>query len=142
MDLNALGVVGPAVQTSLNAKIAALEDLHIQGVLDLSILADQGVAVEAYKAALDGLAQRISLLKADIMTMDDSPKLLSEWQERADALNKDLRAVLAKTGGARQGAPELAALRGLGWAVGVGAVAVLAGVFVWRNRAKARRRRR
>lgn len=141
MDINYLGTPGPAATTSLNNAVADLEDLHVQAVLDLSILADQGVAVTGYKAELDALAEQISLLKADIVTMDDSAQAMTAWRTRADALNAKLRDVLKRTGSARQSAPELAQLRGLGWAVGVLAAATAVGVFVWTHRKKARRRR-
>jgi hypothetical protein len=116
--------------------------LHIQAISDLSILADQGLDVAAYKAELDALAQQISLLKADTITLKGDAPGLTAWRQRHEALEKALRNVLKRTGSDRQGAPELAMLRGFGWAVvAVAAVAAL-GTVVYLNRRKMRRRRR
>lgn len=142
MDLAHLGALSPAAQDGLTAASLELEDLHNQVILDLRSLADQGYDVVAYKIEADAVANKISLLKADLITIQDDPAAISAWRAGQEAANAQLRSLLARTGKDRQIAPELAQLRGLGWAVGVLAVATGVGIYVWRNRAKARKRRR
>ncbi len=145
MDLRHIGRLGalnPSAQQELTAGVLELEDLHNQVIFDLRSLADQGYAVAAYKDEADAVAQEISLLKADLITVADDGASLGAWRQREEAANKKLRDILKRTGGDRQTAPELAQLRGFGWALGVLAVATGLGIYVYTHRARARRRRR
>jgi hypothetical protein len=138
---HAIGVLDATAQTDLNETVAGLEDLHIQAVQNLSILLDQGVDVVGYKNELDSLAQQISLLKSDTITLPGDAPSLSAWRQRADTLNAKLHDVLNRTSKDRQHAGELVQLRGFGWAVGVGLAATAIGAWVWTHRRKGRRRR-
>jgi len=134
MDVAYLGVLRVDQQSDLNVRVSQLEDFHSQALTDLSILADQGFDVTAVKSELDAIAQQIEVLRADIFTMKgDGPDLVG-WQQRADKLEARLRAVLARTTTDRSRAGELSQLQGLGWALLIGGVSLVAGVFVWAHR--------
>lgn len=137
LAISYLGTVGPEVHDRLIDRYGVLEGLHAQVLFDLTTLIDQGVDVAQWKSELDGLGLELAALRSLVDTVSESD--LSAWHNEADALERGYESLLARTGRARQRAPELLQFSGLAWGIGALVVAGALAAFVWRGRRKRRR---
>ena len=135
--IGSLGVLSPAVQTSLQAQLSNIEALHAQAIFDLRTLGDQGEDVSAMASEAEALSISIAQVQAEIMTADDAQE--SALRQTLATLEGQAQDLISRTGGQRQGVVERAQFTGLWWGLGVVAAVGLAAWFVWDQRKRRRR---
>lgn len=133
----ALRALSPDVQTGLQAALSNVEALHAQVLFDLRTLTDQGRDVSAFAAEAEGVSAAIGGVQADLLTSNDTDE--SALQARIATIDEQARALLARTGAARQGVVEGQQFTGLWWGLGVVAIGAGVALFVWDQRKRRRR---
>lgn len=136
LSFGALGVLSPALQTSLQQALYNVEALHAQVIFDLRTLSDQGVDTSDFAAEADAISEAIGLTQADMMTADDGDE--TALRTTITTLDDQARDLLSRTGSQRQGVVEQQQFKGLWWAFGAVAVAGGLAWFVWDQRKRRR----